>query len=164
MRLPVMGLPSRMKYFLLGLALGVSLIARLPAFQMVSPINILAWGVIFRPGPEWLLLAGIVALEWFFPRTWCRSLCPLGALYSVIGRFSPLRVRIDPAAAGKLSCRQCSTDCPMGIGVMEDYVQADKPAVDDPECTRCGSCLDACPRGTLKLGIRKISPAARPGD
>ena len=158
-RLPAGRLPGATKYFLLGLALGVSLIAQLPAFQVVSPINILTWGVIFRPGPEWVLLAGIVILEWFVPRTWCRALCPLGAMYSLIGRFAPLRVRITPAAAGRLACRQCTVNCPMGIAVMEDYVRPGKPSVDDPECTRCGGCLDACPQGSLKLRVRNMSKA-----
>ncbi len=155
LRLPELRLPSKTKYFLLGLALGVSLMLSVPAFQIVSPINIFAWAVIFNPGPEWLLLIGIVVVEFFSRRLWCRALCPLGALYSLIGRFAPLRVRVNPEQAGAAHCADCTASCPMGIRVMEDYAEPAKPSVSDPECIRCGSCVDACPSGLLRLGVKR---------
>ena len=60
----------------------------------------------------------------------------------------------DPALAGQYPCRMCTVHCPMGIAVMEDYALVGAPVVDHPDCTRCGSCIDACPRGTLRLGFR----------
>jgi ferredoxin len=36
---------------------------------------------------------------------------------------------------------------------MEEYTLAGKLSIDHPDCTRCGSCIDACPRGVLKLGF-----------
>ena len=43
----------------------------------------------------------------------------------------------------------------MGIRVTEDYVQAQRDSVDHPDCTRCGACVDACPRPLLTLGFRE---------
>ncbi|GEM_PF-636952 len=214
--------PRATRYGILGLVLGFSLVAGVPAFQIISPINLVSWSAVFfaaqspsavassteshdstaetltvvsptdesqasgvaqpaeapplrrawnrvvlgaqairhAAGPLlWLLLA-LIVLEYFLPRLWCRALCPLGALYSTLGRFALLRVRINPQQRGKARCEHCAYDCPMGIEVMRDYTLAGKPAIDDLECTRCGECIDTCPRGVLQLGFRDKFPPA----
>ncbi len=175
--------PRATRYGVLGLVVGFSLVAGLPAFQIVSPINLVTWSVVFFAAPTappaetadasiwehvtagaeavyhaagpllWVLLA-ILVIEYFLPRLWCRMFCPLGALYSALGRFALLRVRVNPEERGRARCEHCAYDCPMGIEVMRDYTLPGKPAIDDPECTRCGECIDTCPRGVLHLGFR----------
>ncbi len=178
--------PRVTRYGVLGLVVGFSAVAGLPVFQIVSPINLVAWTLVFFAAPggeqsEWpariaagaqaavtaagpllWFLAGIVLAEYFLPRLWCRSLCPLGALYSLVGRRAPLRVRVNPREAGKSRCEYCAYDCPMGIEVMRDYTLAGKPSIDDPECTRCGECIDTCPRGVLALSFRDFPPLETP--
>lgn len=154
LRLSEIRVPGSTKYTLLALALILSFVARLPAFQLVSPINILSRAFIFAPGGELILVAGIIALEYISPRVWCRAICPLGAFYSLLGRFGRLRVTIDQARenAGR-GCGLCTIKCPMGIRVMEDHTQVGKASVGDMECTRCGACIDPCPRTSLSLGF-----------
>lgn len=154
-RLPEVRLPLGAKYWLLALGLGLSLVARLPVFQLVSPINILARALIFAPGPGLLLVGGIVALEYVSRRAWCRALCPLGAFYSLAGHFGRVLVFVNQQREqARKACRLCTLRCPMGIRVLEDHIQRGKLAVDDRECTRCGSCMDPCPRGSLRLGLK----------
>jgi ferredoxin-type protein NapH len=159
-RLPEVQFPLSAKYWLLGLALVLSLIAQLPVFQLISPINILARALIFAPGPGLFLIAGILVLEYASRRAWCRALCPLGAFYSLVGRFGRVQVLVDQEKerAGK-ACGLCTLHCPMGIRVLEDHILRGKLAIDDPECTRCGSCVDPCPRNSLRLGVK--GPAFR---
>jgi len=145
--------PGRLKYGVLGLVLGFALIASVPVFQALSPINIMVRSLVFVAGPGLALLLGIVLLEYLQPRIWCRVLCPVGALYSLVGRFGLFRVHINPELAGQIRCQQCTRTCPMGIAVMEDYALQEKSWVDHPDCIRCGQCIDACPRGVLKLGF-----------
>jgi len=145
--------PSAIKYGVLGLVLGLSLVARLPAFQVLSPINILVWGIVFTTGPALFVLAGIAVLEYVFPRVWCRSVCPLGALYNLVGRFGLLRVRINQAATCRQHCGQCTQHCPMGIRVTEDYTAQGKRTINHMDCTRCGDCIDTCPNGVLRFGF-----------
>lgn len=173
--LPNHRIPSTIKYGVLGFVLAVSLTTQVPAFQTVSPINIAGWtviefvqslrrldestlavaayGFLIAAGPALLFVFAIMLVEYLSPRLWCRALCPLGAFYSIFARFARFRVRVNPAEAGKVACRQCSINCPVGIPVM-DYSLNFKPSIADPDCTRCGSCIDACPRGVLKLGFR----------
>ena len=179
-RPPVSGrIPSSIRFGVLGLVLAISLTTRMPAFQSLSPINIIGWSALEITqaarridavsiasvassywtvlGPAALLLLAIVLTEFVSPRIWCRGFCPLGACYALVGRFAPLRVRIDPGEAGKTRCEHCERHCPMGIRVMEDYEFAGKDSIDHPDCTRCGACVDSCPRGVLKLGFTPFS-------
>ncbi|MHC5011524.1 MAG: 4Fe-4S binding protein, partial [Planctomycetota bacterium] len=154
-------LPAGMRYAVLGVLLGVAFVAQFPVFQVLSPINLLAKSVVFGVGLGLAIVAVIVVVEWFVPRLWCRALCPLGALYSLVGRRALLRVRFDPVLADHQPCRLCAANCPMGIPVM-DYRAPEGPnRVDDPSCIRCGTCVDTCPRGMLGLGFRPLR--ASPG-
>jgi ferredoxin-type protein NapH len=146
-----------LKYGVLGAVIGFSIVAGLPLFQVLSPISILVRAAVFTAGGGLLLVATIVIVEYVRPRLWCRSLCPLGALYAIVGRFGLLRVRLDPALAGRTPCERCTRSCPMGIRVLEDYGMTGRGSVDHPDCTRCGHCIDACPRGVLRLGFREFT-------
>ena len=147
-------LPRQLKYILLGLFLVISLLTRVPAFTLISPINIFSRNLIFGFGPEIVLVIGIVAFDLFFSRrAWCRYLCPLGAFYSLIGRFPILHIRIRDRGATCTLCGVCTRDCPMGINVLKYEVLPKHSTVTDPECTRCGTCLDNCDGGTLHLGL-----------
>ncbi len=174
------------RYLVLGLALGFSLIAGLPAFQTISPINLMSWSLVFFSGSAltadasiWerclmlcrnaasaggflLLLPGLIVLvEYVAPRIWCRALCPLGALYSLIGRFAPFRVRVNIVEAGRSLCGRCTAHCPMGIDVMKEYTEPRKRSVDHPDCSRCGECVDVCHRKVLRLGFVDRNEADR---
>jgi ferredoxin-type protein NapH len=162
LRLPEFAVPHAAKYWLLAFFLLVSLFSAYPVFTSVSPINIVGWAAVFGFGPELLAIAVILAVEHFSPRVFCRSLCPLGALYALVGRAGRLRVRVDPARAGQILCRRCTTHCPMGIRVMEEYAMVKRASVSDPECTRCGTCVDVCPNSVLRLGVRRTGPLDTP--
>jgi len=153
-RLPNLPIPGQTKYWLLAIVLILSLVTRLPFFQMVSPINLVARSLIFAFDPALLVVVGLIAFEYLSRRAWCRALCPLGAFYSLVGRWGRVRVLInqEKEQAGR-SCGLCTLNCPMGIPVLEQHVQAGKTTVEDPECTRCGGCVDPCPRGSLRLGL-----------
>jgi len=150
-KVPQLHVPRGLKYWLLLLFLGLSLVAGIPVFTSVSPINLVVLSIFFSPVIGLITIGSLVVLEHFSPRFFCRSVCPLGAIYSLLGRYAPLRVRVR-ADGEQMSCQRCTLHCPMGIRVMEDYVLAGKPAVNDPECTRCGTCADVCGGRVVKLG------------
>ena len=149
-----LGLPRGLKYVALGGALAFSLIAHQPIFQALSPIQGLVRVLLFGVDAALWLVVALVVLELLVPRLWCRSLCPLGALYSVLGRRGLFRIRIDPEQAGKLKCQRCEAACPMGIRVMRDFTLQGKLWIDHPDCTRCGACTEHCPKSVLRLGLR----------
>ena len=155
-RLPVIHVPRQTKYWLLALFLGLSLVSGVPVFTALSPINLTVLGALSVPVAGLAIVGAILVFEQFSPRAFCRSLCPLGALYSLVGRFGLLRVSIR-SEAEPTQCHQCTRQCPMGIRVMQDHVLAGHATVTDPECTRCGVCTDACASRVLRLGLGRRS-------
>ena len=90
-----------------------------------------------------LLLAVTVLGSIKIYRFFCRSICPLGAIYGWLNRVSLYRVQVDRELC--LSCGRCQAACPLGIN------PAGQP--DSPECIRCGQCQKACDRGAIKCGF-----------
>jgi ferredoxin-type protein NapH len=154
-KLPELSLSKNIKYWVLGVTLALSLITSVPVFLLVSPINILARALIYGgTAAVWFVII-ILALEWIAPRVWCKSVCPLGAFYSLVGRFGVFRVTIDQEKEkqGK-QCKLCAYNCPMGIDIVGEQVNKGYSSIIDGECTRCGVCTDVCVRSSLRLGFK----------
>jgi ferredoxin-type protein NapH len=147
-------LPRLSRFFLLGFTLGFSLLFGLPLFQALSPIHFMSW--LFGYAHEiqtaslmLVFLVLIIVFEIFLPRFWCRSLCPLGGLYSLVGQKAPFGVKVEVTKACKESCFRCDQVCPMGIQEIRK-----EAFLDHMDCTRCGACVDVCPQKRLHLGFR----------
>lgn len=160
--LPSLTLSRQLKYWLLAYFLLLSTWASLPVFTMISPIHWILWGLIFGATPWIGVILTLALVELAAPRVFCRSLCPLGAFYSLIGRAAPLRVPISQVEDCRLRCRLCDRQCPMGIEVMEKHTLAGHRSISDPECTRCGACIEVCPALVLETP-QWVMPAAKSG-
>jgi len=83
-------------------------------------------------------------------RFFCKVLCPLGAVYGLLNRFSIYRLSVESEKC--VSCGLCGRNCPMETD----------PAVspDSAECIRCGLCAKNCPENAIRLdfffGARRI--------
>jgi MauM/NapG family ferredoxin protein len=67
-------------------------------------------------------------------RFWCRVLCPLGAIYAMIARFSILSRVVYKCS----HCMKCKTDCRMSA-IREDM------SYKKGECILCMDCVYVCP-------------------
>ena len=87
------------------------------------------------------ILAGVLVLMVLVSRGFCRTLCPLGAIFALFNKFSLFRMNM---AFEKCSnCGICSKECPVDIDPVHQ--------LNSPECTRC---LDCTTNGHLKAGIK----------
>lgn len=79
-----------------------------------------------------------------YDRFFCKYLCPMGALYGVVGKFSPHKVVRDENKC--IDCGICSKKCPVNIDVQN------LKEVKSSECINCQSCVLNCPKeGALEL-------------
>lgn len=89
-----------------------------------------------------LMLLILTACVFVF-RAFCRFLCPLGALYSLLSRLALLGVKVDGERC--VDCGACLRVCPMDIR-----------SVGDRECVHCGTCIDVCPTKAISFRAGKI--------
>ena len=92
--------------------------------------------------------AGLVIISAFVFRVFCRVLCPLGALYSLMNKIAFIRIDHDKSKCG--SCGACAGSCGIKIN------PASRP--NDPECVRCGKCVNACGKNALVYSCPAIKP------
>ncbi len=98
--------------------------------------GMLGWGALF--------VLGAFLVDLFVDRgAWCRGFCPGGALYSLVGRFAPLRIDVDEDRC--VACHKCNSICPLGL---------EPESGADLECDRCGLCQTACKSNALTYRIR----------
>lgn len=79
---------------------------------------------------------GILLLDHFGRRYWCRVLCPLGALLGCISHVSPFGRRVDKTSC--TSCALCTEECRMHA-ITEDFIGTRRA-----ECILCLECSDLC--------------------
>lgn len=90
-----------------------------------------------------IVLVGCVLVFRFF----CKTLCPLGAIYGLLNKISIYHLEVDKDAC--ISCGKCSRVCKMDV----DPVKCPNSA----ECIRCGACKEACPKDAISIGFGKKS-------
>jgi polyferredoxin len=108
-----------------------------PAGTLEAGIPLLILEPELRSLVGWLFYAKLSILALFLAwmvvsrRPFCRTACPLGAIYSLFNKHSAFRLVHHPDRC--THCRACFNDCPMGVKVYEGANQLD--------CIRCLRCL-----------------------
>lgn len=142
---------SWLKYVILAvLVIGVPLSLAEPGFcKYICPAGTLEGGVPLTIANEqirsltgllfdWkILTAAVILLSSIFVfRSFCRFLCPLGALYSLFNKVCITGVKVDKEKC--TGCQACVKHCHMDI-----------KRVGDRECVQCGECIHKCPCGAI---------------
>ncbi len=154
---------SSVKFYILGLLLLLSvfkvqtvvtwdplvIMARVVSLYIVPALSVLQGTVArYLVQPERSIVIFILALgiSVAVSRLWCRALCPLGALYALVSRFSLLE-RVDVSCS---DCGTCPESCRMGAIKNE-------PGYVKSECVLCMDCVYNCARNDVKFTWRKTN-------
>ena len=131
----------------LSIVLILSLILTLPVFNTISPIFALMRMMLFGIGIEIIILGLIIiaAMIWG-QKIWCRVLCPLGAIYGLLGYRRRLILNIDEKKC--IHCKKCEKICSMGTAPGRSNFE------DSYMCTNCGDCIDVCDKGAINFSLR----------
>jgi polyferredoxin len=90
---------------------------------------------------SWKMGILILFIAWMIvsKRPFCRTTCPLGAIFALFNRVSLFRmVTYEDKCT---LCNKCWEDCPVDIKVYE--------GANSPECIRCLKCIDSCKFGAV---------------
>lgn len=147
---------GRLRYWLLGGTLAASLATGTIVWETVNPVTMLHRGLLYGAGLSWSIVAGVFLFDLLVaPRAWCGNVCPVGAFYALIGRYSVLRV----SAAGRARCDHCM-DCysvcpePQVIKPALNGSGLVSPLIRSAACTACGRCIDVCSRDVFHMTTR----------
>lgn len=135
----------------------------------VSALNAAGGHFAAAPAPAWALPAFlfmaalmlvVTAMAATRGRLFCNTLCPVGGVLRVLGRYSVFRITLDPARC--TSCTRCHRVC------KAQCIDARTLQVDHGRCVACFNCLDSCPRSGIRFEPfwkrkRPSTPAAQAG-
>ena len=148
---------TRVKYFVLitfVLILPVVVPLSQPTFcEFICPAGTLEAGLPLIAAHEEFrrVLGSLFALKMFVlvavivacvvvHRFFCRVLCPLGAIYGLLNRYSFWQLKYSAQAC--VDCGRCKKVCPLDLDPTKEFASA--------ECVRCGRCVDSCPSRALR--------------
>ncbi len=123
-------------------------------WELVNPVSMLHRGLIFGLGAAWSIVLAIVLFDVFvMSRGWCGHLCPVGAFYGLLGRWSLVRVSA-PRRAACNDCMDCFEVCPEPQVIRPALKGDGSPVILATDCTNCGRCIDVCSKDVFRLGSR----------
>lgn len=98
-----------------------------------------------------LFFAAICVPALVVRRLWCRSLCPLGAIYALTAKTALLARRVEACK----NCKKCKSSCRMGA-IKDDSSYA------KGECVLCMDCVYDCPTNITRFAwpVAGRKPAA----
>jgi ferredoxin-type protein NapH len=145
------------RYWILGMTLLLATLTGTMAWELVNPVTMVHRGLIFGMGMAWSIVIAVFLLDLFISkRAWCGHLCPVGAFYSLLGVYSPLRV--NAMARDRCNdCMDCFAVCPEPQVIPPALKGAEKgvsPIITSSNCTNCGRCIDVCSKDVFAFGSR----------
>jgi polyferredoxin len=103
--------------------------------------------------PAIIAFAVFAVMSCFRGRLFCNTICPVGALLSLVSRYSLFRITFDENKCNK--CRSCERTC------KAEAIDAKNMTVDASRCVTCFNCTSACSRDSLKFAFAPGSSQKR---
>ena len=107
---------------------------------------------IITAGVFYTALSGIMLLAvsipaWFYGRTYCNSICPIGTVLGMCSRQSLWHIDIDTDLC--TNCRKCEHVCKASCINLNDHI------VDGSRCVTCFNCIASCPDNAIFYRINR---------
>jgi len=149
------------RYWILVLSLIISFIMGVTAFEFVSPISMVHRGIVFGLGFGWAAMLIIFLFDLFVLKNgWCGHVCPLGGFYSLLGKFS--LIRVQHFEENCTLCMKCKNVCPEHQVLY--MIGKDSLPVLSGECTNCARCIEVCDDDALEFSIRNLAKNRKTGE
>lgn len=143
----------KLKYVILAGSLLCCLLGIYEKFRGSSPWDVFSMLTGMQlPGRQYFvgviillfIMAGMAWEERFF----CKYLCPMGGIFSLLPMLpvSLYRRKRENCLPG---CSACERQCPV-------HLKIDGDSADSGECIQCNQCLENCPKENIATGLGKI--------
>jgi ferredoxin-type protein NapH len=117
---------SHLTNFFRAISSGVYLASGLPADPVVLYFSV-------------SVILSLLIFEFFFPKLWCRVICPVGKVYGIFNKISLLRLKFTEGDCGE--CSLCEQMCYMDVKITPHL---DQSSLRDTNCIYCGKCVEGC--------------------
>ncbi|MBW7573217.1 4Fe-4S binding protein [Caproiciproducens faecalis] len=146
------------KYIVLAILVVDVWTLEITAFRTASPWDVFGMLVTVGKVPDFpyvltnltvgfAAFIAIIVASALIERFFCRYLCPLGAIFSLVSKLRVAKIKKPSNQCG--ACRMCTNSCAMGIPLYKMDV------VSSGECINCMKCITSCPRGNADFAIAK---------
>ena len=144
----------KFRYAFLIAMLLASIFVGAAAYEFINPIGIFTRAVAFSVGFGWIWLVFIFVFDAFILKNgWCGHVCPVGAMYSIIGSKSLIKVKHNKDAC--TNCGECLNVCPENQ-VLTPIIGKKSDFINGIECTNCGRCIEVCNDNALKFSLKSF--------
>jgi len=151
----------KLRYWVLALSLIISFFMGVTAFEFISPISMVHRGIVFGLGFGWAAMLIIFLFDLFVLKNgWCGHICPLGGFYSLVGKFS--LIRVHHIQENCTLCMKCKVVCPENQ-VLHMIGKESLPVLSG-ECTNCARCIEVCDDDALEFSIRSLANNKKTGE
>ncbi len=151
-----MGFARQTRYWILALTFILAFFTATLVWEFINPVSMIQRALIFGIGFAWMMILSIFLLDTFISRrAWCGHLCPVGAFYSLLGKFSLIRVKAV-ALERCDSCMECYAVCPEQKVISPVLKPSGRSSslILDINCTNCGRCIDICSTSVFQFDHR----------
>ncbi len=151
---------KRLKYGVLAIGALLSMISGTVLFAAIYPPAIIGREIFYAVvyggfGAGAVFFAATLAFDLLVARRgFCRYVCPGGALYSLLGRYRPVRIKRIVESCN--DCAKCNVVCEFGLDPLRDHF--------GQECNNCTACIAVCPTDAMTFILSPFDhPEQGPG-
>jgi polyferredoxin len=123
--------------------------------ESIIPAMIFSPDYLLGAAGHWrfLVLAVVLFLAVANHRSFCKIMCPVGALVAITNKFSLFSMKLS--ADKCIHCHKCDRSCPMDVAVEKCTTSRNK-INRDLECIECLTCEGVCPTTAITNNSRIV--------
>ena len=96
----------------------------------------------------------VIVLSFWYPRIYCRYICPFAAISSAVTEYSFLKLARNPVkCVGRSECGICEDVCPKQIRILDEPFEF---FTGKGECNLCLECKEKCPHDAVLIKFGNV--------